>query len=224
MPVPSAPSTATLITEAARPLRRRAGQRGGDDREHDRGAHQLAGRQGQAGESGAGQEPPGVREADPVAQAAAEGHQRAGQVVTTQTGPRAEHHEDACEPGTDPGGAARAQPFVGEHRERYDGAEQGRAGVADARQRRRDALLRVAEQAERDHVVDHRHHRQVRPGPGAAGQSFAAGQQHYQQHRRADRDSAQSDLQGCERPDSFLDEQEAEPPDQGERQILQLPA
>ena len=171
-----------------------------------------------------GEEPASVGEADPVAEPAAQRHQRPGQVIAAQADPGAQHDEHADEPGHQPGRPARAQPLVGQHHQRHDRGEQRRASVADARQPRRYPLLGVAEQAERDHVVEHGRHAQVRPRPVAARQPLAPDEQHRRQHGRADRDPAEGDLHRHEGAQPFLNEQEAHAPDQRQRQVLQPPA
>lgn len=124
-------------------------------------------------------------------------------------------------PARPPGAGSAARPAAGRTRRQRRTTE---ARVADACERGRDPLPGIPEEAERDHVVDHGGHGQVPPDAATVRQALMPDEQHHREDCRPGCHPPQADLQRREGAYAFLDEQEAQSPDQRERQVLQLSA
>ena len=184
---------------------------------------QLDRRQGDVGQSGAGEPPPAPRVAQAVAERRAEQHEAARQVDRSRV-PHAEQHRDAAEPEDQPADLQPVGPLGRQQQRDEHRREQGRRRVDEPGQHGADPLLSQREQHERDR----RHHRaddhEVTDAPPLHPDALATHQEDQRQHHEPDDDPPERHLRRGERLQRRGDEQEAASPQRREQQVRADPA
>ncbi|GIM82935.1 hypothetical protein Sar04_09710 [Salinispora arenicola] len=138
--------------------------------------------------------------------------------------PDPEYDQHAEEAQQEAPSSGSSQPFGAEGQYRHRQYDQRRGGVPDPGEHGLDPLLAVAEQGERERHAERTGHDQMGPYPRLTGQSDAQHGKQDQQRQRAGTDPVEGELQRVQLTHPDLDEQEAGPPDRGQREKPGQPA